>query len=455
MKPIFKLMLIVVLSLLTQATTAQTPRANVVIILADDLGYADVGAQGILQDVKTPNIDTIAKNGVRFTNAYASCPVCSPSRAGLLTGRYQERFGYEANPIAAYDEKFGLPHDQVTLADVLKKAGYVTSAFGKWHEGNIPEYRPLLRGFDEYFGFLGGMHGYFGRQTLEDHWNSVRRNDEPVIEKEYLTDAISRECVGFIDRHREQPFFMYIAYSAVHSPLQAPPRYLNRFADVADKKRQTMLAMLSAMDDGVGKILAKLRDENLEEKTLVVFLSDNGGPTNENASRNTPLRGFKGQVWEGGIRIPWMMQWKGRIPPGRVLDQPIISLDLFPTALEISGAEAPKNVQLDGVNILPLSEGKTDARPHETLYWRFQPQWAIRDGDYKLEKARDGVTRLYDLSKDLGEHNDLMTQEPDVAKRLQEKYDAWNAQLKAPLWPGRQEGEKDGGAAGEGAAGGT
>jgi arylsulfatase A-like enzyme len=240
-----------------------------------------------------------------------------------------------------------------------------------------------------------------------------------------------------------------VPFNAVHSPLQAPPRYLNRFANITDKKRQTMLAMLSAMDDGVGKILAKLRESNLEENTLVIFLSDNGGPTSENASRNTPLRGFKGQVWEGGIRVPFMMQWKGRIPPGRVLDQPIISLDLFPTIVSICNAELPKDVPLDGVNSLPLASGKTNARPHETLYWRFQPQWAIRDGDYKLERARDGVTRLYDLSKDPGERDDLITKQPEVAKRLQEKFDAWNAMLKDPLWPGRQEGEKDEAAAGE------
>ena len=419
------------------------PGTNVILILADDLGYADVGAQGILPEVKTPNIDTIAANGVRFTNAYVSCAVCSPSRAGLLTGRYQERFGYEANPIAAYDEKFGLPHDQVTLGDVLKKAGYVTGAFGKWHEGNIPEYRPLLRGFDEYFGFLGGMHGYTGPAEIEKHWNSIRRGDEPVAETEYLTDAISREAVSFIDRHKDQPFFMYVPYSAVHSPLQAPPKYVDRFAQIQDRKRQMCLAMLSAMDDGVGRILAKLRESGLEENTLVVFFSDNGGPTNENGSRNTPLRGFKGQVWEGGIRVPFMMQWKGRIAPGRVLDQPIIALDLFPTVVGMCGAELPNDVPLDGVNILPLVEGKTATRPHETLYWRFKPQWAIRDGDYKLEQSRDGVTRLYDLSKDPGERDDLISKQPDVAKRLQGQFDAWNATLKDPLWPGRQEGEKD------------
>ncbi len=437
------------LTLLTvgPAAWAQTTRAshnNVVIILADDLGYADIGVQAIEKDVKTPNIDSIAADGVRFTNGYVSCPVCSPSRAGILTGRYQERFGHELNPVAGYDDKFGLPVDQITLANVMKDAGYATGAFGKWHEGNNAEYRPQKRGFDEFFGFLGGMHGYMGKMPLAVQGvNCIRRGDEPVEEKEYLTDAISREALSFIDRHQSSPFFMYVAYNAVHVPQQAPPKYLDRFANVQDRSRKLMLAMLSAEDDGVGKILAKLHDCGLEENTLVVFLSDNGGPTAENASRNAPLRGFKGQVWEGGIRIPFMMRWKGQIPPGRVLDQPVISLDLFPTALVATGAAPPKNVALDGVNLLPLVEGKSDAKPHDVLYWRFTPQWAIRDGDYKLEQARDGVRRLFDLSKDMREQTDLMASEPDVAKRLQARFDAWNKELKDPLWPGRQEGEHD------------
>jgi arylsulfatase A-like enzyme len=426
------------------AQTTAPAHSNVVIILADDLGYADIGVQASSKDVVTPNIDSIAKNGVRFTQGYVSCPVCSPSRAGLLTGRYQERFGYEANPVAAYDGKFGLPHDQITLANALKSAGYATGAFGKWHEGNIPEYRPLLRGFDEFFGFLGGMHGYMANRSIESQgWNCIRRGDTPVDEKEYLTDAISREAVSFIERHHDQPFFAYVAYNAVHVPQQATQKYLDRFKDVKDRSRQLMLAMLAAEDDGVGRILEELRKEHLEENTLVIFLSDNGGPTAENASRNAPLRGFKGQVWEGGIRIPFMVQWKDHIAAGRVLDQPVISLDLFPTALAVAGAETPKNVKLDGVNILPLLQGQTSVKPHDTLYWRFLPQWAIRDGDYKLERARDGVTRLFDLSKDLSEHDDLMSTEPQIAKQLRTKFDAWNAELKDPLWPGRQEGAHD------------
>jgi arylsulfatase A-like enzyme len=377
---------------------------------------------------------------VRFTNGYVSCPVCSPSRAGFLTGRYQEKFGHEANPVAKFDGIFGLPLQQVTLAAAFKKLApeYATAIYGKWHEGGKEEYRPLHRGFDEFFGFLGGMHVYV-KPGVGD--NVLREGDEPIKElKGYLTDVITDHAVSFIDRHKDQPFFMYVPYNAVHVPQQAPPKYRERFPDVKDEKRMLMLAMLSAEDDGVGRILAKLRDDKLEENTLVVFFSDNGGPTQGNASRNAPLRGFKGQVWEGGIRIPFMMQWKGRIPAGKVIDDPVISLDLFPTALAAAGLTPPAELKLDGVNLLPLLEGKATAKPHETLYWRFKPQWAIRDGDYKLLQSREGKPQLFDLSKDPGESHDLVAEKPEIAKQLQAMYDAWAATLMEPLWPGRQEG---------------
>lgn len=426
------------------APEAPAKRANVIWIVADDLGYADIGAQAISKDVATPNIDSIAKDGVRFTNGYVSCPVCSPSRAGFLTGRYQERFGYEANPLPEYDKTFGLPVDQVTIADEMRRLGYATGAFGKWHQGDNEKFWPLKRGFDEFFGFLGGLHFYAGNRTIaEQGVNVIRRGNEPVLEKEYLTDAITREAVSFIDRHKDKPFFAYVPYNAVHTPQQAPPRYLKRFPESIDKQRRFMLAMLAAEDDGVGKILAKLREEKLEENTLVVFLSDNGGPTSSNASRNTPLRGFKGQVWEGGIRVAFMMKWPGHIKPGTVVEHPVISLDLFPTSIAAAGGEPRKETKLDGVNLLPLLEGKTDAAPHDTLYWRFRPQWAIRDGNYKLLQGRDGVTHLYDLARDASEQTDLIKDQPDVVKKLQTKFDAWNAELMEPLWPGRQEGAED------------
>lgn len=421
------------------ATSEHPARPNVVVIVADDLGYADIGVQGISKDVRTPHIDSIAQNGVRFTNGYVSCPVCSPSRAGFLTGRYQERFGHEANPLPQAAPNFGLPVDQVTFADEMKKAGYATGVIGKWHEGTLPQYWPLKRGFDEFFGFLGGAHSY----TVKGQGpNALRRNNEIIPDKEeYLTDAISREAVGFIDRHKAAPFFLYVAYNAVHTPQEAPEKYQERFKDVKDQQRKLMLAMLSAEDDGVGRIVGKLREAGIEEKTLVVFFSDNGGPTGANASSNEPLRGFKGQIWEGGIRIPFMMQWKGTIPARKVKDEPVITLDLMPTALAAAGAHA--TAKLDGVDLLPWLRGKTDAVPHDTLYWRFSPQWAVRQGDWKLVHTHEG-TQLFDLKVDPAEQKDLATQQPDVTKRLLAKFDEWNGQLMEPRWPGKQEGAGQG-----------
>jgi arylsulfatase A-like enzyme len=445
-------LLIVAVLLPAVARAAEAGRKpNVIFIVADDLGYADIGAQAVSKDVRTPNIDSIATAGVRFTSAYVSCPVCSPSRAGLLTGRYQERFGHELNPAPKFDGSFGLPLDQVTLAGELKRLGYATGVVGKWHLGSQPDYRPLRRGFDFFYGFLGGAHGYYkpGEGT-----NAIRRGDEPVAEQnEYLTDVFTREAVGFIERNKDRPFFLYLPYNAVHTPQAAPPKYAERFAGEKDPQRRLMLAMLAAADEGVGRILGKLREAGLEENTLVVFFSDNGGPTQGNASRNAPLRGFKGQVWEGGIRVPFMVQWKGKVPAGRVLEQPIVALDLFPTALAAAGvSDAGKDRRLDGVNLLPWLRGERTDRPHETLYWRMRPQWAIRDGDLKLLHTRGGETMMFDLAKDPGERADLAKRQPEVAKRLREKFDAWDAQLTEPRWPGKQEGAQWEKAAREGGA---
>jgi arylsulfatase A-like enzyme len=438
-----RIALAVSLLLITAVAQAETKKPNVIVILADDLGYTDIGAQGIANDVKTPNIDALAAGGARFTNAYVSCPVCSPSRAGFLTGRYQERFGHEHNPAPELENrgKFGLPLDQVTIANEMKKNGYVTGAIGKWHEGTKPEYRPQKRGFDEFFGFLGGAHGYVNSKIEAKGENSIRRGDTPVDEPTYLTDAIGREAVSFIDRHQKEPFFLYVPFNAVHTPQAAPPKYREPFKDVADEKRMLELAMLYAMDENVGKIVHKVHEAGLDENTLIVFFSDNGGPTDANASQNKPLRGYKGQVWEGGIHIPFIVNWKGQIPAEQVLDQTIINLDIFPTALAASGAAPDEKLKLDGVNILPLLKGETKANPHETLYWRFSPAWAIRDGNFKLLLTRDGKKGLYDLSKDLGEKHNLIKSMPEKAEELQKKYDAWAATLPKPLWEGRQEGK--------------
>jgi arylsulfatase A-like enzyme len=419
-------------------------RPNVVILLADDLGYADVGFQGC-KDIPTPHIDTLAKNGVRCTNGYVSGPYCSPTRAGLMTGRYQQRYGHEFNPGGGPD--VGLPLGETTIADRLKAAGYATGLVGKWHLGNAPRFHPQKRGFDEFFGFLGGAHPYFpGRGA------PIYRGTAEVKEEAYLTDAFAREAVAFIDRHKAQPFFLYLAFNAVHTPLQATDDRLKRFASIPDPTRRTYAAMTVAMDEAVGRVLGKLRSEKLEEDTLLLFFSDNGGPTMRgttiNGARNTPLRGSKRTTLEGGIRVPFAVQWKGRLPAGKVYDHPLIQLDVLPTALAAAGVEAKPGWKLDGVNLLPHLAGREARPPHETLYWRLGAQMAIRRGDWKLvryDPAADGAdqkgaatpTKLYDLAGDVGEANDLAAKQPERVKELEAAWQKWSAQLARPLWGGR------------------
>lgn len=419
------------------ARAAETSRRpNVVVILADDLGYADLGCQGC-KDVPTPHIDSLAANGVRFTSGYVSCPVCSPTRAGLMTGRYQERFGHEFNPgpPQTAPETFGLPLSEKTLADYLKAEGYATGLVGKWHLGYRPEYAPQKRGFDEFFGFLGGAHSYV--DSLGDSANPILRGTEPVAEKAYLTDAFTREAVQFIERHKDQPFFLYLPFNAVHAPLQAPQKYLERFESIQDPKRRTFAGMLSAMDDGVGSVLEALRKTGVEEQTLVIFFSDNGGPTLSTSSRNDPLSGYKTQVLEGGIRIPFIVQWKGRIPGGKVDDRPVISLDILPTAMAAAGGKIGGDAKLDGVNLLPYLSGEKAQAPHDRLFWRFGEQSAVRAGDWKLVKQPSASPRLFNLASDVGEHQDLASTNPKKLEELQAAYGEWNAKNVEPLW-GRQ-----------------
>lgn len=415
----------------------QQRRPNIIIVVADDLGYADLGCQGISKDVKTPHIDSLAAAGVRFTNSYVSGPLCSPTRAGLLTGRYQQRFGFEYNDGPQARDTFGLPVEQVTLAQSLKDAGYATGMAGKWHLGNRLEMHPTRRGFDTFFGFLGGAHSY---NAVGQGANAVQRGSAPVEKVGYLTEDFTREAVSFIDRQaaEKKPFFYYLAYNAVHTPMQAPPRYLERFSGVTDDKRRSMLAMLSALDDGVGQVLTTLRKHGIEENTLIFFLSDNGAPTLGNSSQNKPLRGVKNTVWEGGVRVPMLVQWKGTVPAGKVYDKPVIQLDIMPTVLAAARVPTPKDgPPLDGVDLAPFLTGDKSAAmvPHEALYWRYDEQWAIRSGDYKLTRA--DTTRppmLFDLSRDIGESTDISARQPEVVQKLQAKYELWSKSLPAPRW---------------------
>jgi arylsulfatase A-like enzyme len=419
---------------------AADDRPNIILIVADDLGYADIGAQSLSKDVKTPNVDAILATGVRFTNGYVSCPVCSPTRAGLMTGRYQQRFGHEFNPGPDEAGNFGLPLDQITLPQTLKAAGYATGMVGKWHLGFKPELLPTKRGFDTFYGFLGGAHAY---NIAGQGKNSLMDGDKPVESSGYLTDVFAKRATAFVDKHAADrvkggpPFFLYFPFNAVHVPQEAPPKYLERFSNESDPKRKLMLAMLSALDDSVGQVLGALDKHGQTQNTLVIFHSDNGGPTKGNGSRNTPLRGYKGDVWEGGIRIPFGMKWPGHIPAGKVFDKPVISLDVFPTAIAAAGATPPKPVKFDGVNLLPFlsdKQSETLAAPHDKLFWRFGiPKWAVRDGNYKLvHPDKDSEPQLYDLAADVGEQKDLAAQKPEVVKKLQAEFNEWNGQLEKP-----------------------
>lgn len=415
--------------------SAQQRKPNIILIVADDLGYAEIGVQGCT-DIPTPNIDSIAKNGVRFTNGYVSCPVCSPTRAGLMTGKYQQRFGHEFNPGPAQEaaDNFGLPLTEVTIADRLKQLGYATAMVGKWHLGYRADYLPPKRGFQEFFGFPGGAHEYNNSRSRDG--NPIMRNFDPVDEKAYLTDAFSREATSFIDRNRSKTFFLYLPFNAVHAPLQPSERHAAKLNAITDEKRRTYASMMMAMDDAIGAVLGKLRDYKLEENTLIFFHSDNGGPTPQTTSKNTPLRGYKAQTWEGGIRIPFLMQWKGKLPKGVVYDKPVIALDIHPTAVAAAGGSVPSG--LDGVNLLPYLMGQNKAAPHHTLYWRFGQQWAIRKGDWKLTYANDGPM-LFNLAQDVSESKDLSSSNPEKRKELQQDWAKWNATLAAPLWrPARQ-----------------
>jgi arylsulfatase A-like enzyme len=418
----------------TAALAADARKPNIIVIVADDLGYGEITCDG-KQQVPTPRVASIAKNGVCFSNGYVTCPVCSPTRAGLMTGRYQQRFGHEFNPGPAQNagDNFGLPLDQVTLANRLKKLGYATGMVGKWHLGYRTDYLPTHRGFDDFFGFLGGAHSYV--DSSADRNNRILRGDKPVDEPTYLTDAFGREAVAFVERHKSEPFFLYLPFNAEHAPLQAPPKYQDRFSSVSDEKRRTFSAMLTAMDDNIGLVLDKLAQEKLTDDTLVFFIADNGGPTRQTTSKNNPLRGFKAQVWEGGIRVPFCVQWPGHLPAGKVYDKPVASIDILPTAVAAAGGSLGTD-PIDGVDLTPyLSGAKTD-RPHDALYWRFGQQWAIRKGDMKLVKPPQEQVQLFDLSADIGEQHDLAASKPEVVKKLTRDYEAWDSQLMKPRWQG-------------------
>jgi arylsulfatase A-like enzyme len=444
------LSLTALLLLAAAVPAADKRKPNVIVFLADDLGYVDLGVQGG-KDVPTPHIDSLAKNGVRCSNGYVSGAYCSPTRAGLMTGRYQQRFGHEFNePPPPNREKFGLPLTETTFAQRMKSLGYATCAIGKWHLGFSPEFRPISRGFDEFYGTLANTPFFNPTNFIDSRLSpEVRKVEDKSF---YTTDAYADRAVDYIERHKDKPFFIYLPFNACHVPNQATEKYLARFKDITDDTRRSYAAMLSAMDDAIGRVLATLRAHKLEESTLIFFVSDNGGPMTkmgQNGSNNRPLRGQKGDVYEGGVRVPFLVQWKGRLPAGKTYDSPVIQLDILPTAVAAAGGTVDTAWKLDGVNLLPHLGGTAKGQPHDTLYWRFGPQWAIRQGEWKLVQGFDYAQeqpgpvqsvkiepqpRLYNLAQDISESKDLAAQHPDRVKTLQRAWKAWNAELATPAW---------------------
>lgn len=431
----------------TPIISQNSNRPNVIIILADDLGYADVGFNGS-EDIPTPNIDKIANEGVKFTNAYVTYAVCGPSRAGLITGRYQDRFGFSRNPLfAPNDVEMGLPLTEQTLATVLKPAGYKSVVLGKWHLGAHPDLHPLKRGFDNFYGFLSGGHDYFPKNyTLNDVFEAdsqydgyrtkLLRDFERVEEKEYLTDALSREAVHYIEKFRVQPFFMYLAYNAPHTPLQATEKYLERFSHIKDKKRKTYAAMVSAMDDGIGKVLDKLEELRLSENTIVFFLSDNGGPERVNGSANGILRGGKGDLYEGGIHVPFAMRWPAKLGDNIVYDKPVSSLDIFTTAIGPVAEQLTLKNKLDGVDLVPFLTGHNNEMPHPQLFWRkFDAEWfGVRTAEGDKLLSRKGEQTLFNLQKDISESQEI--HDSNIQETLMKKYLSWESELMPPVFLG-------------------
>lgn len=441
---------VIVTCLLLSVARAAPP--NVVIFFADDLGYGDVGYQG--GDVPTPNIDSIASGGVTFTDGYVTCPVCAPSRAGLLTGRYQQRFGFWDNigPFRASPEtEPGIPVDLPIVSERLKSLGYTTGLFGKTHDGDAEEMMAFNR-WDEFYGFNNGASNYLG--AMNRPHNPIFHNKEIVSDsyanrgianadvirdgvllrdtERYLTDKLGEMASAFIARNKDRPFLCYIPFNAVHGPFQAPEELVAKFVHIANQDRRLVMAMLASLDANVGRVLAALDQHGVRANTMIWFLSDNGGHA---ASPNTPLRGKKGTYWEGGLRVPFCVRWDDQLAPDQHYRNPVISLDLLPTVIAAAGGSVAPHWELDGVNLLPYLTGQKPGAPHEALYWSWGPRKAIRVGDFKAISQNDGKHfALFDLAHDIGEQRDLAGCMPERLTALIARHRSWEQSLPPPQW---------------------
>lgn len=431
-------------ALLPGSSIAVEPRKpNIIFVLVDDMGYADMSCMGTT-DLRTPNIDRLAKEGVRFTDFYSNAPVCTPTRAAFITGRYQQRVGLEwAMGFTAEQQRrvgdkwvnepdklaLGLPTDQPSIAKMLKGAGYGTACFGKWHLGYKPEYSALRHGFDEYFGVLLG-HADFYRYNYFDGTHHLYEGDKQTKATGYLTDLINQRAVDYIQRQGKKPFFLYVPYNAVHWPFQPPdrPDWVLTEKNKYEGTRKDYVAMMERVDQGVGQMLAALEKQGVADDTLIIFSSDNGG---ERLSNNAPLFNHKTTLWEGGIRVPGLMRWPAKLPKGKVTSQPAITMDLTATILAAAGVTPPKDYQPDGINLLPVLTGE-QKEVERTFCWRVdragRKQKAIRHGNWKFIQD-DMVEMVFDLSADIGERRDLAYQKPEVLTKLKKLLADWETDM--------------------------
>ncbi|MFG0288976.1 MAG: sulfatase-like hydrolase/transferase [Rhodopirellula sp. JB044] len=447
-----KLSTVAVLFLLSSVAIAEEPTPhrtdhdappNIVLLFADDAGYGDFGFHGS-RHFRTPHLDKLAESGVRLTEFYVSGETCGPSRAGLLTGRYQQRFGFEEINVPGImsphsrllGDEMGLPTDQKTMGDHLQDLGYRTAIFGKWHMGIADRYHPLQRGFDEFYGMRGGARSFYPYKNPQavPKENLLERNFEGYQEHEgYLTNAIADEACAFIQRNQNSPFFAFVSFTAVHTPMQADPADHDAFAEL-EGERRTAAQMTLSMDRACGKIIDQLRDLGLYENTIVVFTNDNGGPMDKNGSSNFPLSGVKGTQLEGGIRVPGLISWPHQIKAGSTYESPLITLDLLPTFVAAAGGSPTSTQNLDGVNMLPYLQGEMTTTPHDTLHWKMETRGAIRAGDWKLLRFPDRPAELFNLADDPSEQHDLARQRPELVRSLFRKMFAWEQELQRPLF---------------------
>ena len=423
------------------AFAASGERPNIIVILADDMGYADAGFTGS-EDILTPNLDELAASGVTFTMGYCNHPFCGPSRAALLSGRYQQRFGFEDNPANdPFNTHLGIDPGEKLFPKRLQEVGYETGGIGKWHLGAAAPFHPNNRGFDYFYGFLGGGHDYFEIDTRkpvhEGYFQPLIRNGQPAAFAGYLTTALSQDAVKFVESNKEKPFFLYLSYNAPHMPLQAPAEAIARYAHIKDKKRRVYAAMVDVMDQGIGSVMQALQRTGLRDNTLVFFLSDNGGPQPMswgpdfgNDSSNGKFRGGKTNLYEGGIHVPFVASWPGHLPAGKKFDAPVIAIDIARTAVECAGADALAAPEMEGVNLLPFVRGELDGVPHETLFWRDKDgaRWATLSSDLHkhVQDKIGGKPELFYLPTDISETNDLADRESELATALRKQWAKWD-----------------------------